>query len=246
MSGKIQNFYVKKMQKFARVLIVVLLPMLCMGGCSRKDEDLFLILEEEAEDNAPQEPEEIVPVEDVERVNPADNSATEAQDDETVQTLLYVHVCGAVENPGVYELPDGSRVFDAVNAAGGFVEAADEGYVNQAQCLEDGMKLVIPTVQEVEALSERTASEATYGLTLQRMADDGQSIKKGTESGLVNLNTAGREELMTLPGIGKTRADAILEYRARVGTFTKKEQIMEISGIKSGLYSEIKDKICVE
>ena len=135
------------------------------------------------------------------------------------EETIFVYVCGAVLNEGVYELPVGSRVFAAIEKAGGFLATAATTEINQAEILEDAMKLYVPTIAEVE------------------------EMKAG--SGKVNLNKATKEELMTLPGIGEAKAELIIDHRQKVGTFKRLEDIMEIDGIKEGLYEKIKDLIQV-
>lgn len=162
---------------------------------------------------------------------------------QTEQTI-FVHVCGAVRTPGVYELKSGSRVYEAVEAAGGFTDDAEESYVNQAQILSDGTKLMIPTVEEalampqggMEALTENdAASESAEKDLTGQSADDGR----------VNINTASQQELCTIPGIGATRAAAIVQYRQEHGSFGSAEDIMKVTGIKEGTYEKIKDSIKV-
>ena len=143
---------------------------------------------------------------------------------------IYIDVCGAVSCPGVYILPEGSRVFRAIEAAGGFTEEAARASVNQAAVLQDAMKLYVPTEEEVQAGG--TAPDA--GGTGR--ADDGR----------VNLNTAGMEELCGIPGIGKARASDILAYREQHGSFSSIEELMQISGIKEGTFSKIRDLITVD
>lgn len=139
---------------------------------------------------------------------------------------VFVHVCGAVNAPGVYELPSGSRYQDAVQAAGGFSGEADSTYLNLATVISDGEQLAVPTVQE--AASRREGGP--------RPAED---------DGRVDLNQAGKEELMTLPGIGEVRAEAILSYRNAHGPFSSVEELMEVSGIKASTFEKIKEKVKV-
>lgn len=146
--------------------------------------------------------------------------------EETEVTQICVYVCGQVQTPGVYYLDAGSRICDAVSAAGGCLDTADICVVNQAERLVDGSRIYIP--QEGE-----TAAPISMGDMEQ--AD-----------GLVHLNRADKETLMTLPGIGETKADAILEYRDSHGGFTKKEELMDIPGIKDGVFRKIEDYITVE
>lgn len=144
-----------------------------------------------------------------------------------------VYVCGAVFAPGVYELAEGSRVCDAVSEAGGVREDASEASVNQARLLVDGEQIYIPTEEEADQgafvsatpVSETKDSMHTYGK--------------------VNLNTAAREELMTLNGIGAARADEIILYREKNGPFRSIEELMLVDGIKEGIFEKLKDGITV-
>lgn len=174
-------------------IIIMLLFLLVLTGCAKSTEQVAL---ESVE--VEQETEE----------------ASEAQDS------IFVFVCGAVVNAGVYELPAGSRVFEAVAMAGGFSEDAAVSHINQAEILEDETRLYIPTMDEI--IEEQAGSD-----------------------GKVNINTAAKEELMTLPGVGEAKAALIVEYREEHGSFRAIEDIMNISGIKEGLFGKIKDYIKV-
>jgi competence protein ComEA len=152
--------------------------------------------------------------------------------------MLYVHVCGAVCNPGVYLLPAGSRCFEAIEQAGGLREDAESSFLNLAAPLSDGMQLRVPTVEEV---LEGTAGEAGAGAV---SSGPGSSADTGN-AGRININTADAATLCTLPGIGETRAKQIVAYREANGAFRAPEDIMNVTGIKAGLYEQIKDLICV-
>ena len=142
-----------------------------------------------------------------------------------MEQILCVYVCGAVVNPGVYELPKGSRIVAAVEAAGGFLPDAATEAINLAEHLQDGMQIVVPTKEE----AEKAKAEAARG------AD-----------GRVNLNTASVAELCTLRGIGEAKAEAILAYRTELGAFSSIEQIKEVTGIGEGLFNQIKSSIYIE
>ena len=177
--------------------------------------------------------------------------------------VIYVHVCGAVVSPGVYELETGSRVYEAVQRAGGFTENAEQNYVNQAQVLEDGVKLVIPTREEAAAVEERetafASEKAQEGVSDQPQDGAGKEIgivggtapegqgrdTDGVQDGRVNINTASAAQLCEIPGVGATRAAAIISYRESHGAFEKPEDIMKVNGIKEGMYEKIKDSISV-
>ena len=171
------------------------------------------------------------------------------------EKTVRVYVCGAVRSPDVYELPASSRMTDAVEAAGGFEKDAAKEYLNLAAILSDGQKVYIPTNTEIEeALAE---GMELYGAEVNittnspgiKSAGDGNTDGNpgGTNaSGLVNINQADKSTLMTLPGIGESKADKIIEYRQNNGGFTSIEDIMLVGGIKEGLFNKVKDKICVE
>ncbi|MCI5620898.1 MAG: helix-hairpin-helix domain-containing protein [Lachnospiraceae bacterium] len=151
-----------------------------------------------------------------------DAGIVDTEDSVKEPASCYVYICGAVEAPGVYELPENSRVFDVIAAAGGLSEDASEDSVNQAEPVTDGQMIRIPTQQE-----EREA--------LQNAEQDSR----------VNLNSATVEELMTLPGIGESKAESIVSYREEHGGFSSIEDLMNISGIKEGVFDKIKGRIRV-
>ena len=160
-----------------------------------------------------------------------------------------VHICGAVSAPGVYELPAGSRIIDAVEAGGGFLPEADEACCNLAEEIVDGCQIYIMTKSEscADGQAEKKAGIQTSPDSDMQTTDINVRSNSTTalENGLVNLNTADVAALMTLPGIGESRAKAIISYREQQGAFTKIEDIMKISGIKQAAFSKIKDKITV-
>ena len=136
-----------------------------------------------------------------------------------------VYVCGAVENPGVYELPENSRVYEAVAMAGGMTEDAGMEAVNQAEFVTDGQMLRIPTMEEVAAAQEESESNV--------------------DDGLLDINRASVADFMTLPGIGQSKAEALFQYREAHGRFSSIEEIMNVDGIKEGVFNKIKDSIKV-
>ena len=162
---------------------------------------------------------------------------------------LVVHICGAVSTPGVYELPAGSRIIDAVEAGGGFLPEADEACCNLAEAIVDGCQIYIMTKTEscADGQTEKKAGIQTSPDSDLQTTD--RNVRSNSapalDSGLVNLNTADAAALMTLPGIGESRAKAIISYREQHGAFVKIEDIMKISGIKEAAFSKIKDKITV-
>lgn len=155
-----------------------------------------------------------------------DEKGTSGDEEEALEKeeSIFVHVCGQVKSPGVYELPAGSRIYEAIEAAGGLTKAAKEDSLNQAQILEDGQQLYVASEEEAKAQN---------------------SAGSISTEGKVNINKASREELMTLSGIGEAKADAIIRYREQNGSFKSIEEIMEIEGIKEGVFHKIEDQITV-
>lgn len=148
--------------------------------------------------------------------------------------VIKVHVCGAVSNPGVYEVSENARVCDAVKAAGGFLKGAATDYINQAHKVVDAEQIYIPTTKEIDVL-------ATSGdRSVQVPGKDDVQGKR------VNINTATKEELMTLPGLGEAKADLIIKFRETNGPFTSIEDIKKISGIKDGVFTKISDLITTD
>lgn len=146
--------------------------------------------------------------------------AKAGEDEATPLPVLIVHVCGAVRDPGVKTLPAGSRAADALEMAGGFTETADDAYVNLASFLEDGQQLYVP--------------------------EKGEMVRESLETnGLVDLNLADGKALQTLPGIGESRAKAILKYRKEHGRFTSTEELRQVPGIGDALYQQIQDLVMV-
>ena len=165
------------------------------------------------------------------------------------EKTLVVHICGAVSAPGVYELPAGSRIIDAVEAGGGFLPEAEEACCNLAEEIVDGCQIYIMTKAEscADGQTEKKAGIQTSPDSDMQTTDRNarSNSAPALENGLVNLNTADVAALMTLPGIGESRAKAIISYREQHGAFAKIEDIMKISGIKQAAFSKIKDKITV-
>lgn len=157
------------------------------------------------------------------------------------QAVYFVHVCGQVNAPGVYEMEPGSRIYEAVELAGGFSPEADSQYLNLAQEIADGMKIEVPSTDQVRewaASGQRPAAPGKTAVAGGAGSGTGQNAR-------VNINTAGREDLMTLSGIGESRADDIIRYRETYGPFEQIEDIMNIPGIKDAAFQKIKDSISV-
>lgn len=179
--------------------------------------------------------------------------------------LIYVFVCGAVAQEGVYELPAGSRVYQAVEAAGGYAADADTSYINQADPVTDAQKLEIPTVEEAEKLREEAAlaaenrqaetdaesgsgpdgAAAGYANYGAGQVNNGAGQADDAAARLININTADEATLQTLPGIGAAKAASIVRYREANGGFSSIEEIKKVSGIGDITYENIKGCITV-
>ena len=206
------------------LLPIALFTGIFCAGCGARSDEILLESQEDTSDTVEEtEQEEREMTDEIPSVTP------EPQE-------IFVDVCGAVNQPGVYGMDPDSRVFQAIEAAGGMTEEASGISVNQAQPLSDGQQVYVPTVQEAEEGSFVPAVPETTGT--------GESM--GTEDGIVNLNTADAETLKTLSGIGDSKAQAILAYREEHGGFSSIEEIMQVPGIKESTFSMIKDKIAVK
>ena len=157
----------------------------------------------------------------------------------TENTVIYVDVTGAVKAPGVYTLPAGSRVFEAIALAGGAREDASLENLNQAGLLQDGQQIRVYTEEEAAQMAQQGSLPSLPG------AEAAAGQKEGQEASKVNINTAGKDELMTLTGIGETRAEAILAYRQETGGFQAPEDLMQVEGIKEKTFEKLKDQITV-
>ncbi|MDF2842212.1 MAG: hypothetical protein K0R00_638 [Herbinix sp.] len=147
---------------------------------------------------------------------------------------IYAHVCGAVVNPGVYEAEQGARVVDFIQLAGGLTKEAAADYINQAKSVEDGQRIYVMKESELENL---TLEQRIEGEEVTR------NNTKETSSVLININTASVEELMSLSGIGQAKANSIVAYREKNGKFQTIENLMDIPGIKEGLFQQISHMI---
>ena len=187
-----------------RKVIIMAAVLLLLAGCSKEAEKEQVRLAEVKEDTS---------------------QDAETEDTEEKQETIYVHVCGEVVNPGVYRLHTGSRIYEALEAAGGLSDEASAEALNQAEQIEDGQQIYVPSRKEKEQQ------------ILENQSADPE------EDGKVNLNTASKEQLKTLNGIGEAKATAIIQYREEHGGFQKIEELMEVEGIKEGTFQKIMDQI---
>ena len=218
--GKEDGFYIK---------YGIFLGISCMlSACHEKEETFTSVAAAEADAG--------------DKKNEAESKAAEEKPDkakadpggEEKEGSIWVYVCGEVASPGVYELQEGDRITHAIEAAGGLTEAAGQVYLNQAAHLTDGQRIYVPSREEEQTLKEEGSPSD--------MADAGM----GKDTGIINLNTATKAELLSLSGIGESRAEAIIAYRETNGGFRKIEDLKKVDGIKEGIFQKIREQITVE
>ncbi len=194
-----------------------LVGLVVVSGCATS-ESVLKVTEKEIENKEE--------TEDIEETDKREEQEKKSQED---REAVFVEVSGAVLNPGVYELPQESRVFQAIALAGGLKEDAVTEQINQAEKINDGQKIYVYTKEEIQQKKEEKPIQE------QRALEDGK----------IDLNHADKDMLMTLQGIGAARADAILSYREKRGGFSGIEELMQVEGIKKKTYEKLKDQIVV-
>lgn len=207
-------------------ITVATVAFLFLAGCGNRADESGLTEFSAAEEPAASEHASDASV----RADPGADGASAGNGSSTGENnkdKIFVYVCGAVCAPGVYELDEGARVYEAVQEAGGMSADASADSVNLARVAQDGEQIYILTCDEAQTEGTMPGTEIT-----------GENKK-------VNINTASAEELMTLSGIGESKAESIIRYREENGRFQKIEELMEISGIKEGVFEKIKDDIII-
>ena len=208
--------------KLIIVISVFLAAIFLCAGCGRQEADERFT--------------ETVYARDIHAQSPEKSGLGSTEEEKASPSSICVFVCGAVEREGVYKLPDGSRVIDAVRAAGGFSKEADTTYINQAEYVYDTQRIEIPTLEQADLMrTESGQDQAPTGSAGGRDPD-----------GRININHAAKQELMELPGIGESKAERIIAYRQAHGDFTSCEEIMNVNGIGEAMFENIKDHISVE
>jgi len=215
----------EKIEYIRKSFFILFLMFLCLQGASCGQERIIIKPEtSDGEISLDDQFEEITNINE-------DVSDSGGDTDKSAKTSkCFVYVCGSVKFPGVYQLDPSSRVYEAIDKAGGLTEEAEKSAINLAVPVEDGQMIYVPTVEEAQNgdfLPDAVANE-------------------DVEDGLVNINTAGVDELTTLSGVGKVKAESIIEYRQNNGAFKDIEDIMNVSGIGQGSFDKIKNKIKVK
>lgn len=153
------------------------------------------------------------------------------------ENTIFVHIVGEVANPGIIELKEGDRVFNAISKAGGTTKNADTSKINLAELVEDGMKIKVPNVNDKDENNENISEKE---ISINKTQKTEKEIK------VININTATKVELETLPGIGEATALKIISYRKEKGKFSKIEDIKNVSGIGDSKFEKIKKYISVK
>ena len=181
---------------------------------------------------------------------------TKKDEEEEEEVYYQVDIKGEVINPGIYTVKEGSRVIDVIRLAGDLTEVADTSVLNLSKKVKDEMVIIVYSYDEVvnfTATKEKEEIEQEACLSQNGIQNDA-CIKDSTDdtssssvviSGKVSLNTATLDELMTLPGIGEAKAQAIIEYREEVGAFQNIEELKEVSGIGDAIFDQIKENITI-
>ena len=157
-----------------------------------------------------------------------EKDAAETDVHDNSSDTVFVDVSGCVKKPGVYELPFGSRIFEAIEEAGGFTKNADTALINQAESITDGMKINVP--------DKKDKSKNASGNTSQEQAGSG---------GMININTADSTELQQITGVGPVTAEKIIRYREENGSFGTVDDLTNVSGIGEKTLEKMKPQITV-
>lgn len=206
-------------RKKSMLLLTIFWIAVIFGSCDNKEEEILIGQQEET------------------TLKEEKNSgeSQEAEDIQEEKSAVWVDVSGAVKNPGVYKLENGARIFQAIEAAGGFSEEADPQWLNQAAEISDGEKILVYTKEETQALKEQGISSEQENRNAEK-----------TEDAKININQASLEELQEIPGIGEARAQAIIAHREETGGFGSIEDIQQVSGIKGKTFEKIEPYITVK
>ena len=220
-------YYIKKYWKYLLALILVLIIFVVIEGFIEKDNKIS--------------------TDSVKKLSKVEEKVNDIK-------TLFVDIKGAVNAPGVYELDEGKRVIDAINLAGGFTDKADTININLSKKLTDEMFIVIYTKQEIYNYKKNNETSNIKCASFEYICPDVNNdacIKKDTKikdskkelNNKISINSASKEELMTLNGIGESKADAIINYRNENGLFKTIEDLKNVSGVGNSVFEKIKNNI---
>jgi len=220
--------------KIIKISIILIVFILC--GClySCKDNEKTVVsLDGQTESSKDETKGKPTSSEEVDKETDKESSVSdniEAENESESKKLICVYICGEVQTPGVYQVEEGARMYQVVELAGGILETGAQNYLNLAESVTDGQKVVVPTIEEASQLE---------------MEQEG-TVQEGSASQYININTADEATLDSLPGIGASKAKSIISYRESNGGFKSIDELMQIEGIKEGVYNKIKDMITVK
>lgn len=220
-------YYIKKYWKYLLALILVLIIFVVIEGFIEKDNKIS--------------------TDSVKKLSKVEEKVNDIK-------TLFVDIKGAVNAPGVYELDEGKRIIDAINLAGGFTDKADTININLSKKLTDEMFIVIYTKQEIYNYKKNNETSNIKCASFECICPDVNNdacIKKDTKikdskkelNNKISINSASKEELMTLNGIGEAKADAIINYRNENGLFKTIEDLKNVSGVGNSVFEKIKNNI---
>lgn len=168
---------------------------------------------------------------------------------ETALNKVIIDIKGEIANPGVYELTDSNNVNDAINMAGGLTQKSDTSNINLSKKLVDEMVIIVYSKEEIKKMKESTEKICPpCNNACIEETDEKSKLNENSEakpSSKININTASKEELLSLNGIGETKAEAIIEYRTKNGKYNSIEDIKNVSGIGEAAFEKIKDQITI-
>lgn len=213
------------MKKILYFITVLTIAVFVLTACRKNDATVYF-----ASENTQAYYDEDISHQSTENSDTSVKESSSENEDQVAEVVVYV--CGEVNDPGVYHLPNKSRVCDAIESAGGMTDDAGRDFWNLASEVYDGQMIYVPTKEEVESGSVPKPDTENAGVS------SGDSSK-------ININTASKEELMTLAGIGESKADNIIKYRQENGSFSAVEDLTNVSGIGESIFNKIKDSITV-
>ncbi|MCR4711023.1 MAG: ComEA family DNA-binding protein [Clostridia bacterium] len=236
----------EKLIKGAAVALTLAAALLLFGRNGEIQNHPALIISEVTE--TPEAAEEVTEIRgagepETEGVNTENQGEESSEEPDEEPALIVLDISGCVQDPGIYQLPEGARLYELIDAAGGLTEDADRDLINQAAVLKDGSKIYIPAREE---RGDRDPLDGTVtGENGGGSQGTGSSSGGGSGNGLIDLNTATSEELQRIPGIGPVTAEKILKYREENGPFTDLEELLEISGIGEKTLERMKDYLTI-
>lgn len=223
----------KRLIKTATIVIIAIVAVAVFGHYGENDETQILLTEENQGF-----------AQSFDEGKNGDKSAENPGAEEHADIEIYVDIGGMVKKPGVYKVNEGTRLFEVIEQAGGLSQGASLANINQAKVVIDGEKIVIPSEEEVKAGAVSGFGDISgFGKGEGTGAPSGQQGQTFTFDGRVNINTADRQGLQEIPGVGPVTADKIIAYRSSNGPFKSTEELKNVSGIGEKTFQKIKDMV---